>query len=108
MLHEVSGHTFDVVYDIYLTTDRVIAVLIRHPANVASSASWTRMFIGGLGSRRKEDQKLNEIAAERHDKSQKLSPDELLALNPLPSGLWLVTFKLYWHLGFFSFFRRRK
>jgi hypothetical protein len=71
------------VYDIYLTTDRVVAVLIRHPVDIKPSASWSRLFIGGWGSRGKEEQEFNEIAAERHHKSQNLSPDELLALNPL-------------------------
>ena len=83
MLHEVCGHTFDVIYDICLTTDRVIAVLIQHPTDVAPSVFWSRMFIGGWGSRRKKEQEFNEIAAERHRKSQNLSPDELLELNPL-------------------------
>ena len=82
MLHEVNGHTFDIVYDICLTTDRVIAVLIRHPSDVASQASWSRIFIGDLGSRHKEEQESDKIAAQRHSNSQNLSPDELLALHP--------------------------
>jgi hypothetical protein len=81
-IHEVSGHTFDIVYDLYLTTDRVIAVLIRHPSDVASLASWSSLFIGGWGSRRKEEQEFEEIASERHGKSKNMSPDELLASNP--------------------------
>lgn len=55
---------------------------MRHPADFAPSAPWSRMFIGGWSSRNKEVQKSNEIAAERHLKSQNLSPGELLALNP--------------------------
>jgi hypothetical protein len=29
----VNGHTFDIVYDLFFTTERVIAVIIRHPAD---------------------------------------------------------------------------
>ena len=71
------------MYDIFLTTDRVIAVLIRHPTDIMPSASWSRLFIGGWGSRSKEEQEFNEIAAEWHRKSQNLSRDELFASNPL-------------------------
>jgi hypothetical protein len=70
------------VYDLYLTTERVIAVLIRHPADVKSSASWSSLFIGGWGAKRKEELEFEEIVSERHDKSKNMSPDELFASNP--------------------------
>jgi len=62
--------------------DRVIAVLIRGPDNVTPSASLSTLFIGSWGLKRKEKRKQDEIVAEQHRKSQSLSPDELLALNP--------------------------
>jgi hypothetical protein len=65
-----------------LTTDRLIGVLIRHPSDVASSASWSSLFVGGWGLRRKEEQQFEEIASERHGQSKNMSPGELLASNP--------------------------
>ena len=70
------------MYDLCLTTDRVIAVLMRQPGNVTASASLSTLFIGSWGSKRKEERKQDEKTAGQYRKSQSLSPDELLALNP--------------------------
>lgn len=76
-LNEVSGRTYDTVYDLYFTTERLIAVLIQNPGDVMPSNSWFTLFIWSGGARRKEQEQRDEIAAERHRKMRNLSPDQL-------------------------------
>jgi len=77
-LQEVSGHTYDMLFDLYFTSERIIVVLIQSPGDVTPSTSWFTLFISAWGSRRQEKEKLGEIASERRRKSKNLNPDQLL------------------------------
>jgi hypothetical protein len=81
----VSGHTSDIVYDLFFTTERVIAVIMRHPADVPYQFThmWRTIFFGDSLSMRKEQTERDKIAQTRHDTSQGLSPDELVAASPM-------------------------
>lgn len=83
-IHEVTGHTYDTIYDLCFTTERVIPVLIQNPRDMIHSTSWSTFFIGGWGLKRAENQHLKEIKTERHRQSSNVSPDELATGNPNP------------------------
>jgi hypothetical protein len=79
-LVEVTGHTFDIVYDLFFTTERVIAVSIRHPADIPYQfrSVWQSVFIGSSWAMRKEQLDREKLARERRHAAQNLTPDELV------------------------------
>ncbi len=80
VLPEVSGHTFDILYDLYFTEERLIAVLIQHPGediNYKSSLNWQSIFLGNSISKRKEQNDLNRLADERRNKNKAMTPSQL-------------------------------
>jgi hypothetical protein len=79
-LVEVTGHTFDIVYDLFFTTERVIAVSIRHPADIPYQfrSVWQSVFIGSSWAMRKEQLDREKLARERRHATQSLTPDELV------------------------------
>jgi hypothetical protein len=78
----VSGHTFDTIYDLYLTNERFVTVLIRDPGDVMPAISWFTIFVPNYSARKKENREREEIAAERRRKARTLNLDELIARNP--------------------------
>jgi len=80
VLQEVKGHTFDIIYDLYFTDERLIAVLIQHPSesiNNQSSFSWQNLLLGNTFSKRKEQDELNRLADELRSKNKAMTPSEL-------------------------------
>jgi hypothetical protein len=79
-LVEVTGHTFDIVYDLFFTTERVIAFSIRHPADMSYQfrSVWQTIFIGGGWTMRKEQLERERTAREKRHASQSMTPDELV------------------------------
>ena len=79
-LAEVTGHTFDIVYDLFFTTERVIAFSIRHPADIPYQfrSMWQTVFIGNSLAMRQEQLDREKIARERRRAAQSLTPDELI------------------------------
>jgi len=76
----VSGHTFDILYDLHFTEERVIAVLIQHPADVPNTVSWTSVYIfGNWSSKRKEQTERGQLTRESRRNLQNMTPDELMA-----------------------------
>ncbi len=80
----VSGHTFDIVYDLFFTTERVIAVNIRHPADTPYQfkSLWQTIFIGNGWTMRKEQLERERTAKAKRRASQSLTPDELVSAHP--------------------------
>jgi hypothetical protein len=75
----VSGHTFDMVYDLFFTTERVIAVLIQHPADAQQSTSlWKSVVLGDLLSGQMGKFKQRQTSQRRRRSLQSMTPDELL------------------------------
>jgi hypothetical protein len=85
VLSEVSGHSYDIRYDLYFTEERIIAVLIRHPEDVVdyqTSLSFQNLFFGNAAKKRKEQDTINHLADERRQKYQTLTPSQLSASHP--------------------------
>jgi hypothetical protein len=82
-LDGVSGHTFDLQYDIFFTTERIIAVIIQHPADIPSQFTpvWKTMFIGSGWETRKEQREREKITQARRRSSQNLTPDDLFTTH---------------------------
>ena len=71
------------IYDLVFTSERVIAVNIKHPKDVQSYSSldFGNLFIGSWRSKHKEQSEQARIASERREAITKLTPDELLKLS---------------------------
>ena len=85
ILKEVIGHTYDTIYDLYFTEERLIAVLIQHPSEVfdyKTSTSWQNILLGNSFSKRKEQNERNRLADERRSKNKAMTPSELAATHP--------------------------
>jgi hypothetical protein len=81
-LVNVSGHTFDIRYDLFFTTERVLAVIIQHPADSPQSKSmWYYMFVGTFWSSGREQIKRKRAAREKRRNLQGMTPDELVSAN---------------------------
>lgn len=80
----VSYHTFDNVYDLLFTTERVIACNIQHPGDI--SYRFTSMlkeaFLGRMATKRMEQSERAKIAQARRHILQEKPMDELVALHP--------------------------
>jgi len=80
----VSYHTFDNIYDLLFTTERVIAFNIQHPDDI--SYRFTSMlkdvFLGSMLTKRMEQsERAKTIQARRHSLQEK-PIDELVSLHP--------------------------
>lgn len=53
-LERVSGHTYDTLYDLLFTTERVIVLVVQHPSEVSHQFGITELLFGGMLSRRGE------------------------------------------------------
>jgi hypothetical protein len=75
----VSGHTFDLEYDLFFTTERIIAVIIQHPADIPPqfTPTWKTIFFGSGWDTRNEQRLREKIAQARRRTSQDLTPGEL-------------------------------
>jgi hypothetical protein len=83
-LVNVSGHTFDIRYDLFFTTERVIAVLIQHPSEspLGVTSFWKSALLGDVLSG--QGGKLERIRAgqRRRRGLEGMTPDELVGANP--------------------------
>ncbi len=78
-LEGVSGHTFDTIYDLLFTTERVITLLVHHPSEVPHQFGITELLFGGLLSRQRERFDRKKSAEERLYPYKEKTFDELLA-----------------------------
>lgn len=53
-LDGVSGHTYDTIFDLLFTSERVIALLVQHPAEVEYKFGVTELLFGGLLNKSKD------------------------------------------------------
>lgn len=81
-LKNVSLHTFDIVYDLVFTSQRLIAVNILHPEDVPSKYSLRTALIGNAYEQRQQKIERYEIEQKRRGKEKTASPEELLQLSP--------------------------
>jgi hypothetical protein len=79
LLEHVSGHTYDTIYDLLFTTERIIAVIIQHPTDVPYKTSVMDLFIGGQLTKQRELTERRKLAEERRRVCREKPFDELLA-----------------------------
>lgn len=79
----VSYHTFDTLYDLVFTTERVIAVIIQHPNDIPYHPSLKGFFFGGMPAKRAEQSERAKIAQARRRNLQEKPINELMAMHPL-------------------------
>jgi hypothetical protein len=78
-LAEVSGHTYDTIYRLFFTTERIIACLVRSPTDVPPKTGMLEMVvIGNWRTRGAEKIEKQKIADQRTQDLNEKSPEELL------------------------------
>jgi hypothetical protein len=83
LLERVSGHTYDTIYDLLFTTERIIAVLIQHPTDVPYKTNVMDLFIGGQMTKQRELTERGKLAEERRRACREKPLDELVASHRL-------------------------
>lgn len=80
----VSYHTFDNVYDLLFTTERVIACNIQHPNDTSYRfiSILKEVFLGRMLTNRMEQSEQAKIIQARRHSLQEKPIDELVALHP--------------------------
>jgi hypothetical protein len=82
-LVSVSGHTFDIRYDLFFTTERVIAVLIEHPADALHPPSlWKSVLLGDMLSGQMGKHEQRRTSQRKRRSLQGMTPDELAKAHP--------------------------
>jgi hypothetical protein len=81
-LQEVSGHTYEIKYDLYFTDERIIGVLTRPPGEAAdyrASTVWQNLILGNSLTKRRERSESIRLAEERRNKHKTMTPSQLAA-----------------------------
>ena len=81
----VSHHTFDTVYDLIFTTERVIAFIIQQPGDnpYRSTSMLKDVFLGSMLTKRMEQSERAKITQVRRRRLQEIPIDELVAQHSL-------------------------
>ena len=75
-LEHVTGHTYDTIYDLLFTTERVIAIIIRHPNDSIHKIGLTGLLLGeGLSGGNNRFQRVKIAEERRHDYQEKTFDD---------------------------------
>lgn len=80
-IEHVTGHTQDIVYDLVFMTDRLLALIIKHPADAPYRYGLMDFFVGGRMAHREDETKKRKLADDRRLSYQQCLPDELVAKN---------------------------
>ena len=75
--NRVAGHTYDTVYDLLFTTERVIALIVQHPLDMPVNLSVVGIFLGGRLGVRDERSARIKLAEERRRFYEENGIDEL-------------------------------
>jgi hypothetical protein len=78
-LEGVSGHTYDIIYDLLFTTERVITLNVHHPSEVSYNFGVKELLLGGLLTKQRERFDKNKFAEERLRAYEEKGFDALLA-----------------------------
>jgi len=82
-LKQVSGHTYDTVYDLVFTTDRMVALIVWHPGDAPVRFGMMEMFIGGQLAKRNERVAKAGLMEERRNLHEEKCLDEVIGLHRL-------------------------
>jgi hypothetical protein len=78
LIEQVRGHTYDTIYDLLFTTERVIAVIIQHPTDVPYKPGVMDLFFGGQMAKQRELPERRRLAKERRLAYKEKPFDELV------------------------------
>jgi hypothetical protein len=76
-LGRVKGHTYDTIYDLLFTTERVIAIIIQHPTDVPYKFGAMELFFGGQLAKQMDRPERKRVADERRRLYEEKTLDEL-------------------------------
>jgi len=82
-LRHVSGHTYDTVYDLVFTTERMLALIVWHPGDAPVKFGMMEMFIGGQLAKRNEKAAKVGLMEERRTLHEERRLDEVIGLHRL-------------------------
>jgi hypothetical protein len=82
-LRHVSGHTYDTVYDLVFTTERMLALIVWHPGDAPVKFGMMEMFIGSQLAKRSEKAARVGLMEERRALHEERRPDEVIGLHRL-------------------------
>jgi len=77
-LGRVKGHTYDTIYDLLFTTERVIAIIVQHPTDVPFKFGAMELFFGGQLSKQSNRLERKRVIEERRRLYEEKTLDELL------------------------------
>lgn len=78
-LGRVKGHTYDTIYDLLFTTERVIAIVVQHPTDMPYRFGAMELFLGGQLARQSHRPQRKGFPEERLRTYEGKTFDELLA-----------------------------
>ncbi|HSW57444.1 MAG TPA: hypothetical protein VLH15_03505 [Dehalococcoidales bacterium] len=82
VLYGVSGHTYDMVYDLFFTPHRLIVIRVHSPQDVSWSVSpWFFLFGSWMERNREKNQRLKRLQDIRLQEKT-LALDELVKASP--------------------------
>jgi len=76
-LGRVKGHTYDTIYDLLFTTDRVIAIIVQHPTDVPYRFGAMELFFGGKLGKQSDRLEMKRVAEKRRRLYEEKTLDEL-------------------------------
>jgi hypothetical protein len=76
-LGRVKGHTYDTIYDLLFTTERVIAIIVQHPTDVPYKFGAMELFFGGQLAKQIDRPESKRVAEGRRRLYEEKTPDEL-------------------------------
>jgi hypothetical protein len=79
VLERLSGHTYDTIYDLVFTNERVIAVIVQHPSDEIHKIGLKGLLIGGHLAKGRTRPPGKAIAEERRREYEEKTFDELMA-----------------------------
>jgi hypothetical protein len=76
-LGRVKGHTYDTIYDLLFTTERLIAIIVQHPTDVPYKFGAMELFFGGQLAKQSDRLERKRVAEERSLLYEEKTLDEL-------------------------------
>ncbi len=78
-LERVCGHTYDTIYDLVFTTERIIAVIIRHPLDASFQFGAASFYFGTRPMSKRSRLERIKVAEDRRRLYKEETFDELVA-----------------------------
>lgn len=77
-IYGVSGHTYDQLFDLFFTQQRLVVIGVQSPDDVSPTNSPWAFLISNWFERNKEKQALSKILKERREEEKTLTLDQLI------------------------------